>query len=246
MTITNHEAGTRIDEVEDGIYRISTPVTKLPGGFSFNQYLIADEEPLLFHTGPRKLFPLVGEAIRHVMPLEKLRHISFSHVEADECGALNEFLAAAPHATPLCGKIAALVSVDDLADRAPRALGDGEAMPLGHHEVEWHDAAHMPHAWECGLLFERRTRTLFCSDLFSEGGSQHPPITEGDIIEPSERFREPMDYYSHAKNGRAILAGLAGTRPRMLARMHGSAWRGDGAAMLMGLADALDGTSPAA
>ena len=241
MTITNQNAHTRIDEIEDGIFRISTPIDKLPGGFSFNQYLIRDDEPLLFHTGPRKLFPLVSEAIRHVMPVESLRHISFSHVEADECGSLNEFLAAAPHATPLCGRIAALVSINDLADREARALGDGESVSLGRHEVVWLDAPHMPHAWECGYLFERRTRALLCSDLFTEGGGEHPPVSEGDILGPSERFRAPMDYYSHAKNGRALLARLAETRPAMLARMHGSAWRGDGASMLMALADALDG-----
>lgn len=246
MTVTNRDAGTRIDEVADGIYRISTPVTKLPGGFSFNQYLIVDDEPLLFHTGPRKLFPLVREAICHVLPVEKLRHISFSHVEADECGALNEFLAAAPHAAPLCGKVAALVSVNDLADRPARALGDGESISLGRHDVEWRDAPHMPHAWECGFLFERKTRTLLCSDLFTEGGAEHPAITEGDIIGPSERFRAPMDYYSHTKNGRMMLERLAETRPLLLARMHGSAWRGDGAAMLKALADVLEGKSPAA
>ena len=165
MTITNASSGTRIDEIEERIYRISTPVTKLPGGFSFNQYLIEDDEPLLFHTGPRKLFPLVREAIGHVMPVERLRYISFSHFEADECGSLNEFLAAAPSAVPLCGRIAALVSVNDVADREARPLADGETVALGRREVEWFDTPHMPHAWECGVLFERRTRTLLCSDL---------------------------------------------------------------------------------
>jgi flavorubredoxin len=240
MTITNPESGTRIDEVEDGIYRISTPVQKLPGGFSFNQYLIDDGDPLLFHTGPRKLFPLVREAIAHVMPCDRLCYIAFSHFEADECGSLNEFLAVAPVAVPLCGKVAALVSVNDIADREARAIGDGEVISLGRREVQWFDTPHMPHAWECGVLFERTTRTLLCSDLFTEGGSDHPPITEGDILESSERFRAQMDYYSHAKGGRQTLARLAETRPTTLARMHGSAWRGDGAAILLALADALD------
>jgi flavorubredoxin len=241
MTITNSDAGTRIDEIEDRIYRISTPLDKLPGGFSFNQYLIQDDEPLLFHTGPRKLFPLVSEAIGHVMPIERLRYVAFSHVEADECGSLNQFLAAVPSALPLCSRIAALVSVSDLADREPRAVDDGEVVALGRHAVQWFDTPHMPHAWECGLLFETTSRTLLCGDLFTEGGADHPAVTESDILEPSERFRAPMDYYSHTRNGRAILARLAATRPRMLARMHGSAWRGDGAAMLMALADALEG-----
>ena len=246
MAVTNPQSGTRVDEVDERIYRISTPVTKLPGGFSFNQYLIEDDEPLLFHTGPRKLFPFVRDAVGLVVPVERLRFIAFSHFEADECGSLNEFLAAAAGAVPLCGKVAALVSVNDIADREARALANGEIVPLARREVQWFDTPHMPHAWECGVLFERTTRTLLCSDLFTEGGADQPPVTEADILEPSERFRAQMDYYSHAKNGRQILMRLAETRPMMLARMHGSAWRGDGAAMLAALAEALDGEpSPA-
>jgi flavorubredoxin len=239
MAITNPQSGTGIDEVEGRIYRISTPVTTVPGGFSFNQYLIQDEEPLLFHTGPRKLFPFVREAVGRVLPVERLRWIAFSHFEADECGSLNEFLAAAPGAVPLCGTVAAMVSVNDVADREARALADGEVVSLGRREVQWLDTPHMPHAWECGVLFERTTRTLLCSDLFTEGGADHPAITEADILEPSERFRAQMDYYSHARNGRQILMRLAETRPVLLARMHGSAWRGDGAAMLTALAEAM-------
>jgi flavorubredoxin len=238
--ITNAVSGTRLDEIGDGIFRIATPVQKLPGGFSFNQFLLVDDEPLLFHTGPRKLFPLVSEAIGKAMPVERLRYISFSHVEADECGGLNEFLALAPAAVPLCGRIAALVSVNDIADREAKALADGEALSLGRHEVQWFDTPHMPHAWECGVLFERTTRTLLCSDLFTEGGAEHPPVYDGDILTPSERFRRGMDYYAHSPDGRAILEKLAAQKPAMLARMHGSAWRGDGAALLIALADALD------
>src|SRR5215472_1671306 len=240
MTITNVSSGTRIDEIEDRIYRISTPVMKLPGGFSFSQYLIEDDQPLLFHTGPRKLFPLVREVIGHVMPVERLRYIGFSHFEADECGSLNEFLAVAPTAVPLCGKIAALVSVNDIAEREARPLEDGEIVSLGRRQIQWFDTPHMPHAWECGVLFERTTRTLLCSDLFTEGGSEHPPITETDILEPSEQFRKRMDYYSHTKNARRILARLAEARPTLRARMHGSAWRGNGGEMLIALAQALE------
>jgi flavorubredoxin len=240
MPITNEPAGTRIDEVADGIFRISTPVDKLPGGFSYNQYLILDEAPLLFHTGHRKLFPLVREAIAAVMPPERLRYVSFSHIEADESGALNEFLAAAPEAEPLAGRIAIQVSVNDMADRPGRALRDGETLSLGRRRVRWIDTPHMPHAWECGMLYEETTRTLLCSDLFTEGGAQHPPVSDGDILEASERFRAPMDYYSHTRDGRAILARLAALEPLMLARMHGSAWRGDGARMLRALADAFE------
>ena len=214
---------------------------KLPGGFSFNQYLIDDDEPLLFHTGPRKLFPFVRDAISHVMPVERLRYIGFSHFEADECGSLNEFLALAPTAVPLCGKIAALVSVNDIAEREARPLEDGEIVSLGSRQIQWFDTPHMPHAWECGLLFERTTRTLRCSELFTAGGSDPPPLTDTDILEPSERFRQQMDYYSHTRNARQILARVAEAGPTLLARMHGSAWRGNGGEMLLALAEALEG-----
>ena len=135
MTITNKQSGTNVHEIADGIYRINTPVVMEPGGFSFNQYLIVDDEPLIFHTGPRRMFPLVREAAASVLPVERLRYIAFSHVEADECGSLNEWLAAAPQSSPLCGTVAALVSISDLADRPPRALADGEALSLGRHTV---------------------------------------------------------------------------------------------------------------
>ncbi len=240
MTVTNKQSGTNVHEVADGIYRINTPVTiEGAGGFSFNQYLIVDDEPLLFHTGLRKMFPLVREAVASVLPVERLRHIAFSHVEADECGSLNEWLVAAPQSAPLCGTIAAVVSVGDLADRAPRALADGEMLPLGKHTVRWYDTPHLPHAWECGFLTEELTSTLLCGDLFTQGGSDLPPITESDILGPSEDFRHAMDYFSHTKNAPAMLKKLASTNPRTLACMHGSAWRGDGANLLRALTDAL-------
>ena len=237
--ITNQASGTSVHEIADGIFRISTPVTIPGGGFSFNQYLIVDDEPLLFHTGPRKMFPLVHEAVSHMLPPERLRHISFSHVEADECGSLNEWLAAAPQAAPLCGQVAAMVSIEDLADRPPRALADGELTSLGSRAVRWLDAPHLPHAWECGLLMEERNRTLLCGDLFTQGGAEHAPITESDILGPSEAYRRELDYFSHSRNARAMLERLASTRPTTLACMHGSAWRGDGASLLRALADSM-------
>ncbi len=240
MTVTNGKSGTNVHEVADGIYRINTPVLiEGAGGFSFNQYLIVDNEPLLFHTGPRKMFPLVREAVASVLPVAKLRYIGLSHVEADECGSLNEWLAAAPRSVPLCGTVAALVSISDLADRAPRALADGELLPLGRHGVRWFDTPHLPHAWDCGFLMEERTTTLLCGDLFTQGGADLPPITESDVLGPSEAFRHELDYYSHTKNARAMLERLASTNPVTLACMHGSAWRGDGANLLRALADAL-------
>lgn len=240
MTTTNRQSGTNVHEVADGIYRINTPVLIEGGdGFSFNQYLIVDDESLLFHTGPRKMFPLVREAVVSVLPVERLRYIALSHVEADECGSLNEWLIAAPQSVPLCGTVAAMVSIGDLADRAPRALADGELLVLGKRSVRWFDTPHLPHAWECGFLMEERTSTLLCGDLFTQGGANHPAITESDILGPSEAFRQEMDYFSHTKNARAMLEKLASTNPATLACMHGSAWRGDGARLLRALADAL-------
>lgn len=241
MSTTNTQSGTNVHEIADGIYRISTPVAIGGAGtFSFNQYLVDDDAPLLFHTGPRRMFPLVREAVARVLPVERLRHIAFSHVEADECGALNEWLAAAPDAAPLCGSVAAMVSIADLADRAPRPLADGEALALGRHTVRWLDAPHLPHAWECGFLTEDATATLFCGDLFTQGGDALPPLTESDILGPSEAFRRQMDYFSHTRHARTLLERLAATRPATLACMHGSAWRGDGAALLRALADSLE------
>lgn len=240
MTITNSQSGTNVYEVSDGIYRINTPVVIAGGvGFSFNQYLVVDDEPLLFHTGPRKMFALVREAVASILPIERLRYIAFSHVEADECGSLNDWLAVAPQSIPLCGTVAAMVSIEDLADRSPRALADGEVLSLGTHRVRWFDTPHLPHAWECGFLTEERTRTLLCGDLFTQGGSDLPPITESDILGSSEAFRHGMDYFSHTKNAHGMLERLAATEPTTLACMHGSAWRGDGAKLLRALADAV-------
>ena len=238
--ITNRDSGTSIDEIANGIFRISTPVSVVPGGFTFNQYLIIDEQPILFHTGPRRMFPLVRDSINAVLPVERLRYISFSHYEADECGALNEFLAAAPHASPLCGRIAAIVSIGDIADRPPRAMSDDESLSLGTHVVRWFDTPHLPHAWECGFLMEETTRTLLCGDLFTQGGATHDALTEADILEPSEAFRRQMDYYSHTKNARKMIERLAATRPSTLACMHGPAWRGDGANLLRALGTRLE------
>jgi flavorubredoxin len=240
MIVTNRQAGTNIHEVSDEIYRINTPVLFENGkAFSFNQYLIADDEPLLFHTGPRKMFALVLEAVASVVPVDRLRYIAFSHVEADECGSLNEWLAQAPHAEPVCSSIAAMVSIQDIADRMPRALADGEAISLGKHSVRWFDTPHLPHAWDCGFLIEETTSTFLCGDLFTQGGKGVTPVTETDILGPSEAFRHELDYFSYTKNTRAMLERLASTEPRTLACMHGSAWAGDGAALLRDLANSL-------
>jgi flavorubredoxin len=173
--ITNRASGTTLHEIASGIYRINTPI-QIPGGpgFNFNQYLIADDAPLLFHTGPRRMFPLVAEAITKILPPATLRYIAFSHYEADECGSLNDFLAAAPNAEAVCSRVAAMVSVNDVASRPARALADGEVLELGRHRLRWLDTPHVPHGWECGFMMELETKTLLCGDLFTQGGACAP------------------------------------------------------------------------
>ena len=226
------EAGTCIDEVAAGIYRICTPSDGIPGGFTFNSYLIADDEPVLFHTGYRKLFPATLEAIRKVMPVEKLRWIGGSHFEGDEFGALNELLAAAPQATAFGSGIGVLTSLNDFASRPARGLSDGEEFSIGSRGLKWMYTPHVPHGWDCGVLFDPSTRTLLCGDLFTQPGANMPPVTESEVLTASEGMRGMMDYYAHAESTGPILERLAALSPAMLACQHGSAYRGDGAALL--------------
>lgn len=240
MTVTNSQAGTNVHEIAAGVYRISTPVSAIPGGFTFNQILLVDDEPLLFHTGLRRMFPLVKEAVAHVLgDVTRLRYVGFSHFESDECGALNDWLAAAPAAQAVCSTVAAMVSVQDFADRAPRALADGEELSLGQKKVRWLDAPHLPHNWECGFMFESTTRTLLCGDLFTQGGTDNPPLTERDILGPSEALRKVMGGVAIEAGARKLLTKLASTEPTTLATMHGSSYRGDGGALLLELAREL-------
>ena len=239
--ITNKESKTRVDEIVDGIYRISTPVPPeaIPGGFTFNQYLIVDDFPLLYHTGPRKMFELVQQAVASIIPVESLRYIGFSHFEADECGALNEFLQVAPDAEAVCSNIAKMVSIDDFAQRPALALSDGEELSLGAHVVRWIDTPHFPHGWECGHLFEMTTQTLLCGDLFTQGGHEHQPLTTSDILQSSEEMRSKLDYFSHTVHAHELAEKLAGSSPKILACMHGAAWKGDGATLLRQLGERL-------
>ncbi len=242
MPITNRESGTRIDEIAPDLFRISTPVPKspaLPPGFSFNQFLVRAEAPLLFHTGPRRLFSLTREAVDSVLPASTLRYVAFSHVEGDECGSLAEWLAVAPESQPVCSRVAAMIYTADACERPVRALADGEKLDLGGRSVTWFDAPHLPHGWDCGYLAELSTRTLLCGDLFTQPGSDNPPITENDILGPSEGMRSVMDYFAHGKDTQALLARLAGFEPQVLACMHGSSYRGDGGKLLRELGRAL-------
>ncbi|CDO34179.1 putative Metallo-beta-lactamase domain protein [Novosphingobium sp. KN65.2] len=240
MGMTNKETRTNIGEVAEGIWRINTPVAIDENtAFSFNQYLVEAQLPLLFHTGPHQLFPVVREAVEQVMPCSRLRYVGFCHMEADECGSLNEWLACAPDAVPLCSAVGAMTSIGDIASRAPKVLPEREVLDLGGREVQWFDAPHVPHGWDNGFLFERVTRTLFCGDLFTQPGEGEEVLTEGDILGPSEAFRRVMDYYAHGPETGPTLARLAASKPQVLACMHGSAWRGDGERLLGELARAL-------
>lgn len=174
-----------------------------------------------------------------MLPSNRLRYIGFSHVEADECGSLNEWLAVAPDSVPLCSTVASMTSVEDMADRCPLTLANDEVLSLGSHRVRWHDTPHLPHGWDCGLMIEETTQTLFCGDLFTQGGTDLPALTEDDILAPSEAFLLKMDYFSHGGNTGELLEHLALTQPKILACMHGSAWRGNGARLLRALAAEL-------
>ena len=242
MGIVNTESGTRVDEIADGIYRISTPVPVIPGGFTFNQFLIEDEAPLLFHTGLRKLFPLVRDAVTHVLgDAARLRYVSFSHYEADECGSLNDWLSIAPRAEPVCSVTAAMVSVNDVAARPARALADGEELSLGSRRVRWVDTPHLPHGWESGLLFEPHTRTLLCGDLFTAGGADVAPLSTSDVLGPALAMQAAVPYLVMGPHVRPLLEKLSRLEPRVLGLMHGSSHEGNGGRALLALADALGG-----
>ncbi|MER7987163.1 MBL fold metallo-hydrolase [Streptomyces noursei] len=237
---------TRVDEIADGIYRISTfvPDVAAPAGFTFNQFLIDAEEPLLFHTGMRHLFPRVSEAVRRVVPLDQLRWLAFGHVEADECGAMNEFLAVAPRAQVAHGLQGCLVSLNDLADRPPRPLAHGETLDLGGKEVLRRrvlhlNTPHVPHNWEARVLFEETTGTLLCGDLFTHLGNG-PPVTDHDLVEPALDAEEAFRQTSCLTAAVETLRSLARLSPATLAVMHGSSYRGDGAAALRALADGYE------
>ena len=226
-----------VSEIAADTFRVTT--YHEPWRSTVNQYLIRDTHPTLISTGLRERFEDTWAALAQVIDPTTLRYVVVPHFEADECGALNEFLAAAPSAVPVCGQVAALVAIGDFADRAPRPLADGEELRLGRHTMRWFDTPHMPHGWECGLMMELKTHTFLCGDLFTQGGGGEVALTESDILGPSEAFRKPMDYFAHAPQTRATLERFAREAPTTLACMHGSAFRGDGAALLQALAARL-------
>jgi len=234
----------RIDEIAPDLYRISVYVPQID--LQFNHFLVRDEQPLLFHTGMRRMFPEVRDAVATLIDLDALCWISWSHFEADECGALNDWLQAAPRAMPVCSELAALINVQDFAIRPPRALPPGDAIDTGAHRYRLIATPQLPHGWDGSVLFEEKTGVLLCSDLFHQWGDREP-VTTDDVV---ERFGEAiaatqanpvlMDYMPFTPRTRRRLEELAALRPRLLAAMHGSSFAGDGAAALRAAADVME------
>jgi flavorubredoxin len=231
---------TKITEIAPGVFRLSTFIAQVPPtGLAFNQFLILGDEPLLFHTGMRGLFPLVRDAVAKLTPVEELRWISFGHYEADECGSMNDWLAVAPNAQIAHGMTAVGVSLNDQADRTPRVLRDSEVIDLGGKRARYLDTPHVPHGWEAGLIYEETTGTLLSGDLFTQYG-QAPATTESDIVGPAIAGEDIAGYSALNPAMGATLRKLADLKPRTIALMHGPAFQGDGAAALMALADDYD------
>jgi flavorubredoxin len=233
---------TKISEIANGIYRLSTFVPEIapPAGFTFNQFLVLGDEPLLFHTGLRKMFPHTRSAVSRLIPPERLRWIAFGHYEADECGAMNEWLAVAPNAQVAHGRTGCMVSLNDMADRQPRELADGETIDLGGGKrVRYIDTPHIPHGWEAGVMYEETTRTLLCGDLFTQLGNGSA-LTEGDIVGPAIAAEDLFKYSSLNPGMGTTIRGLSKLAPRTLALMHGPSFAGDGAAALQALANDYD------
>jgi flavorubredoxin len=231
---------TSVDEIATGVYRLSTLVPEIgPTGFTFNQFLIDDEEPLLFHTGHRSMFPSICEAIERVLPVRSLRWITFGHVESDECGAMNEFLSAAPNAQVAHGALGCMVSIAEMADRPPRAMADGEVLEIGSRRLRHIDTPHVPHGWEARVLFEETAGTLLCGDLFTRLGDG-AAITEDDIVGPAMDAEGLFRYSSLTPDSTAVMRKLGDLAPKTLALMHGSSFRGDGRKALYDLAAAYE------
>jgi flavorubredoxin len=230
---------TRIDEIAPDLYRLSTYIEKI--NLQFNQFLVTDDEPLLYHTGLRGMFALVRDAVATVVDPAHIRWIGFSHFEADECGSLNEWLTLAPHAKPVCGQIAAMVNINDYIGGRAHVMTTGEVLTTGRHRFRFIETPQVPHAWDASLLFEESGATLFCSDLFLQNGNLCP-LTEEDVLEPARQsllayeagpLPHAFPYVSWTDD---TLQMLAGFKPKLLAIMHGSSYSGDGERSLRELA----------
>jgi len=231
---------THVDEIADRIYRLSTFVPDIgPTGFTFNQFLIDADEPALVHTGPRAMFPAVSAAVTKVLPLERLRWVMFGHLEADECGAMNEFLAAAPNAQVAHTALGCMVSIDDLADRPPVPIGPDERYDLGGHLLRNIDTPHVPHGWDAHVVYDETTGTLFCGDLFTQVGAG-PAITDTDLLDAAAQAEDIFGATCLTPQTAPTIRRLAELEPTTLAIMHGSSYRGDASKALLALADDYD------
>jgi flavorubredoxin len=234
----------QIDEIAPDVYRISILHPELQ--MQFNHFLVKDEEPLLFHAGMRGMFPILSEAVGRLIDPASLGWISWSHFEVDECGALNEWLALAPQARPLCGQVGAMVNLQDFSNRPPVALAPGAVHSTGRHRFRWIPTPHLPHGWDAGMLFEEDDRVLFCSDLFHQFGDVEPVTTAdvvgryGQAIAAMQAHPVLMDYMPFTPQTRRRLEELAQLEPRLLAAMHGSAFQGDGASALRAAGDVME------
>ena len=228
---------TTVNEVNDGIYRISTYIPDVD--FMFNQFVIDAEEPMLWHCGGRGAFPLVSAAVAKVVDVERLRWVSFGHFESDECGSMNLWLQAAPEAQIVQSQVGVMVSLTDMADRAPRPLADGEVLDLGGKRVRWIDTPHVPHGWDAGVLYEETTGTLLCGDLFTAMGTS-PALTDADIVEPAIAAEDVFHDTALTPNTAPTMRRLAELEPAMLGLMHGPSFNGKCGDALRSLADAYE------
>ena len=234
---------TTIHEIAPDIYRISLFVPEI--NLQFNQFLVNDEQPLLYHTGTRGMFARVHEAVSRVIDPAQIRWISASHFELDEWGALNEWLEAAPHAQATSSVLAALLNLNDFASRPPRGMDKEEVLTTGKYRFRFHPTPHLPHGWDAGVLFEETRKTLFCSDLFHHFGNV-APVTSSDLIDPARKAMRQMQqgplagYIPYTRETEGVLKSLAGLKPETLAVMHGSSYVGQGDRLLTGLASVIN------
>jgi len=226
----------RVDEIADDIFRISVNIPEMaPGGFTFNHFIVRADEPLLFHCGMRNLFPAVSEAIAKLLPFEHLRWISFGHVEGDECGSMNQWLGAAPFSEVTHGTLACELGLSEMADRAPKALADGQVLDLGGKKIRFLATPHVPHSWDAGVMFEETTGTLLCGDLFAHAGNG--VLTENEIVTPAIEGQKAFMGTAVTTLTAPTLRRLAELNPSTLALMHGSSFHGNGKTQLEALAD---------
>jgi flavorubredoxin len=233
---------TAIDEIAPDFFRLSLFLPEL--NMQFNHFLVRDEEPLLFHTGLRAMFPLLKEAVGRLIDPSTLRHIAWSHFESDECGALNEWLQLAPQAQPVCTLVGKLVTVDDFSNRPARGMTPDDVLSTGKYRYRFHQSPHIPHGWDAGVLFEETTKTLFCSDLFHHFGNGEA-LTTSDLIDPTRQAMQMLQqgplagYMPYTRQTEGVLRRLADLKPETLAVMHGSSYRGDGSRLLTELASVI-------